>query len=567
MYILGLSYNYHDAAACLVRDGVPVAAVEEERFSRRKHDPRFPQQAIAYCLRQAGIGAGDLAGVAFYEKPLRKLERLLGTAALHRGAEAPAEMVAGEISGFLHESLLVEQLMAAHFGYTGKVYYSEHHLSHAASAFYPSPFAEAAVLTVDGVGEWATTAEFMGSAAGLTALREIRYPHSLGLLYSAMTAYLGFRVNDDEYKVMGLASYGQPTLKHDIDRLLTLHDDGSYALDMQYFSFDRTRARMFTDALVDLLGPARHVDDPIETRHQAIAASLQLATEEAMLNLTSHLARTSGAEHLCMAGGVAYNCVANSRVQQSGAFKRVWVQPAAGDSGCAMGAALEVSARLSGGARRGAGAAPMPHSAYLGPSFTDAEIEEKLIEAGLDYDRHTPESLCAATASLLHRNFIIGWFQGRMEFGPRALGSRSILANPCNPDMKDILNARVKFREEFRPFAPAVLKEAADVYFEMFDESPYMLFTPRVREGMGDKIPSVTHVDGTARVQTVTDDTNPLFYQLLQAFGALSGTPVLINTSFNVRGEPIVTLPENAIYCFLHTDIDFLVIGNFIVRK
>jgi len=474
MHLLGVSYNYHDAAACLVRDGVPIAAAEEERFSRIKHDARFPAHAIHYCLSEAGIEASGLDGIAFYEKPARKLERalILGK----RYMPLSAASVAEQYRRLIEDGLGVPDTIREHLGYAGPIYYSEHHLAHAASAFHVSPFREAAVMVADGVGEWATYSEFLGDGSALAKLREVHYPHSLGLLYASLTAYLGFRVNDDEYKVMGLASYGTPTYRAEIEKLISFADDGSFALDLKYFSFMHHTTSMYSEMLVELLGPPRHPGDPIETRHRDIAASLQAVIVDAMVRLATGCRKATGSNDLCLAGGVAYNCVANSQILARSGFERIFVQPAAGDSGAAMGAALWAYHIVRGGPRY-----IRPHDTLLGPEFSNDEIGEALEEFGVAFETLDEASLCGRTADLIQRGLIVGWFQGRMEFGPRALGCRSILANPCLPEMKDVLNARIKFREDFRPFAPAVTEEAAQIYFEMDAPSPFMLLTPRVR--------------------------------------------------------------------------------------
>ncbi len=560
MIVLGVSYNYHDAAACIVRDGKPIAAAEEERFSRVKHDARFPAAAIAYCLRTAEITQSDLDCVAFYEKPARKLDRVLRIAKAY--APASHALVAAQFPQLIDDGLGVEATIRERLGYQGPVYFSEHHLSHAASAFYVSPFQEAAIMTVDGVGEWATCAQFTGSGASIGKQREIHYPHSLGLLYSTLTAFLGFKVNDDEYKIMGLASYGEPRFRDQINELIECHADGSFSLSLQYFAYMYTSGTMHSPEMERLLGPPRRKEEPIESRHQDIAASLQAVTEDTMVALARSCRDIGQSANLCLAGGVAYNCVANSRIIARSGFERVFIQPAAGDSGAAMGAALWASHDVLGERRQPAG-----HHTLLGPAFDDAAIHAALADFDVSFERLDHEALCRRVAALIHGDLIIGWFQGRMEFGPRALGSRSILANPCSPDMKDILNARVKFREDFRPFAPAVLEEAAPAWFDLAGPSPFMLQTPSVHPDKAAAIPSVTHVDGTARVQTVARSQQPLFYRLIECFAELSGVPIVINTSFNVRGEPIVCTPADAIRCFLGTDIDFLAIGPFLVTK
>jgi carbamoyltransferase len=562
MDILGVSFDFHDASACLLRDGIVVAAVEEERFSRLKHDRRFPRHAIDYCLAEGRIGPERLAAVAFYEKPALKMERMLRVAASH--PQLSQANIRRQLSDHLAEGLRLDALLDEIIGYKGTVLYSAHHLSHAASAFYLSPFSEAAVLTVDGVGEWATTAQFAGEGTRLIPLREIHYPHSLGLLYSTLTSYLGFNVNEDEFRVMGLASYGAPRYREQMGKLVRLFDDGSFCLDAEYFAFPYSAQEMYAPPLIELLGPPRLPMEPIAERHRDIAASLQSTLEDAMLNLVKSLKRLHTSDNLCMAGGVAYNCVANSRIAQSGEFRRIWIQPAAGDNGAALGAALVAHFSMCDSK---AARIPIEHDTRLGPSFDAAAIAEALNKSSLAYRQLSPEELCRQVAALIHRGLIVGWFQDRMEFGPRALGCRSILANPCHPDMKDILNRRVKFREEFRPFAPAVIEEAADVFFDMSCPSPFMLFAPRVKPAMAGRIPSVTHVDGTARVQTVSAANAPLFHRLISEFGKLSGVPIVINTSFNISGEPIVCTPADAVRCFLNTDIDALAIGPCLVSK
>ena len=559
MKMLGVSFYYHDAAAALIENGRVIVAAEEERFTRRKHDSGFPKNAIRFCLDYTNTSASELKSVVFYEKPIKKLERALVSSKSH--GEQAAKLVDRHLRNFVHrESRIREDLLAA-LGCEVPVEYCEHHLSHAASAFYTSPFERAAILTVDGVGEWATTGLYVGGPNGIEQVKEIHYPNSIGLFYAAMTAYLGFEVNEGEYKVMGLASYGQPTYDEQVSKLLTLHEDGSFTNNLDYFSYTYDETGMFTPKLVDLLGPARDPTEPVTERHMNIAASLQKLCENALVNLTKAAHRQTGLENLCMAGGVAHNVVANSRILAESGFKQIFIQPASGDSGSSIGAALQAYS----------GHAPIsPLELYdtcLGPSFSNEIVEEALKQFGAEYERYAPDALCEQTGRLLNDGFVIGWFQGRMEFGPRALGCRSILASPCRSDMKEILNARVKFREEFRPFAPAILEEYASEYFYQTGNSPYMLFCPKVREDKKDIIPAVTHVDGTARVQTVSKALNARFYAMIEAFAKLSGVPVVINTSFNVKGEPIVCTPVDALKCFYGTDIDFLVIGDFIVRK
>jgi carbamoyltransferase len=560
MTVLGISCFYHDAAAALIQDGRMVAAAEEERFTRRKHDPGFPLHAIQYCLKEAGISAQELDYVGFYEKPMRKFER-----AMHTFKETfPFSYEAFEerVPRLLHEEMRVEDILRAHFETEAEFLYLEHHLSHAASAFLVSPFEDAAILTADGVGEWATTCLGHGKGTDIELFQEIHYPHSLGLLYSALTAFLGFKVNTDEYKVMGLASYGKPTMVEEIRRLLTVHENGSYALNLDYFAHHYSTKRPYTRKLIELLGEPRVPESAVEERHKDIACSLQAVLEEVLLRIFEHLRRRTGSRNICLAGGVALNGVANWRVFQQSGFEDIYIQPASSDSGGALGAAVFIYHTLLGNARM----RPM-ENALLGPAFSNPEVEATLQAAGATYHRLNEEKLLEETARLIHEGAIIGWFQGRMEYGPRALGCRSILANPCDPAMKDTLNARVKFREEFRPFAPAVLEEKAAEYFDIDRPAPFMLLVPQVRPGKGQQIPAVTHVDNSARVQTVSASTNPRFHRLISAFERLSGVPVVINTSFNVRGEPIVCTPEDAYNCFLHTDIDFLVMNDFLVEK
>lgn len=560
MHILGLSCYYHDAAACLLVDGKLVSAVEEERLTRQKHDHRFPQNSIRFCLDQAGIEADQLDAVVFYEKPSRKLDRTLRVARQY--PDSSEEMVGQQLRHLCHEGLFLNRVLQDKCGYGGPVFYCDHHMSHAASAFLASPYEHSAILTIDGVGDWATTGQFVGQGNAIRALRQIEFPHSLGLFYASLTAFLGFKVNNDEYKVMGLASYGQPRHLDRMRELIQLHEDGSYRLNLDYFSFMHDGQRMFSDRLIELLGPPRGADDRIEEYHIDLAASLQQITEDAVLGLVRSFEDIAEADNLCIAGGVGYNCVANSRIEERTRFKNLFIQPAAGDSGGALGAALYYWHSLGNGRSFSA------FDPYLGPGFSNDEIRANLEARSLTY-RHCPseEDLCGRTADLICRDYIVGWFQGRMEFGPRALGARSILANPRSPEMKDILNARVKFREDFRPFAPAVLEERAADYFLLNSASPYMLLTPQVRPECAALIPSVTHADGTARVQTVSRAAAPRFHRLVSEVGARSGVPVVINTSFNIRGEPIVCTPQNAVTCFLTTDIDYLAIGDFIVSK
>lgn len=561
MNILGLSCHYHDAAACLIQDGKIVTAVEEERFSRKKHDNRFPRHAIAHCLKMGGISIAGIDLVAFYEKPSLKLERRLLVA--RSLALGPQDLDADALAQETREAFSLPQLLADVCGYHGPVRYFGHHQSHAASAFFTSPFEEAAVLTVDGVGEWATTSLFHGAGGSLRSVAEVRYPHSLGLFYAAITAFLGFKVNDDEYKVMGLSAYGQPTFYNVLADLIEVRPDGGLMLDLDYFSFGVSSGRMFRDELSDLLGPPRAPEEPIVSRHENIACSLQAVTEDIILRLARHARAVTGAPALCMAGGVALNCLANSRVLESGIFDGLHIQPAAGDGGGALGAAL-LAAHGEGAAPR----RPLPlYSTRLGPAYDDDVIEAELVRQQLAYRRLPPDALCAEVAERLYDGMVVGWFQGPMEFGPRALGGRSILASPLDAEMVETLNLRIKHREPFRPFAPAVLEEEAAEWFDLTVPSRHMLLTPKVRRERRDRIPAVVHVDGTARAQTVSKEENPLFHRLISAFKRISGAPVIVNTSFNVRGEPIVCTPADAVRCFLFTDIDHLAIGSFLVDR
>jgi carbamoyltransferase len=585
--ILGISAYYHDAAACLLRDGEIVAAAQEERFSRKRHDAGFPARAVAYCLAEGGLAAADLDYVAFYDKPLLKFERLLeqylGVAPRGLGQFVAAMPV------WLREKLFTRRLILGELdGFEGEVLFAEHHESHAASAFYPSPFAESAVLTMDGVGEWATSSWGVGQGSELELLAELHYPHSLGMLYSAFTYYTGFKVNSGEYKVMGLAPYGEPRYADVIlDRLVELRDDGSFKLDMRYFNF--LHGLTMTNAAFDDLfgGPPRTPESPLTQREMDLAASIQQVTEEIVLRMARHVHRETGMRNLCLAGGVALNCVANGRLLREGPFERLWVQPAAGDAGGALGVALVAHHKVLGAPRRARSEGDSMRGSYLGPAFDDDAIGAALRGLGAVADRLEPEALLDRTAALLAAERVVGWFQGRMEFGPRALGARSILGDPRSPRMQSVLNLKIKYRESFRPFAPSVLREHLRDWFDLDVDSPYMLLVAAVRESKRiamtpeqqrlfgieklhvprSTIPAVTHVDYSARIQTVHADTNPLYHALLERFHALTGCPVLVNTSFNVRGEPIVCTPEDAWRCFMRTEMDHLVIGSFVLDK
>jgi carbamoyltransferase len=564
MHVLGLSFDYHDASAVLIGRGRVLAAAAEERFARRKHTAEFPTQAIAYCLREAGLGIDEVDHVVFYEKPYRKFDRIL-ISALATWPRSYRVFLKAMPLWLVHKLHLAREIRKKLGQKRRAVQFSSHHLSHAASAFLPSPFEEAAILTADGVGEWATTSFGRGRGTDLELEQEIRFPHSLGLYYSALTAYLGFKVNDAEWKVMGLAPYGEPRYVEQFRRLLDVREDGSFALDMRYFSHHHSTSSMINRRYERLLGaPRRRPEAEMTDFHRDVARSGQQVLEEAMLRIARALRKRTGLRKLCIGGGVGLNCVANWKILCDAGFDGIFIQPAAGDDGGALGAAAYVYNSVLGQPR----IEPMRHAA-LGPQFTPDEIRSALDAAGARYVRLDEEALCTETAQRLEAGEIVGWFQGRMEFGPRALGSRSILGNPMRADMKDRINARVKYRESFRPFAPSVPLEDAPRFFEVPDglESPFMLLVPPVRPSMRSRIPAVTHQDGSARLQTVTNSEHPLYHRLLRAFGARTGVPVLLNTSFNVRGEPIVCTPADAWNCFVKTGIDCLVIGPFVVDQ
>ncbi|MCC2664753.1 MAG: hypothetical protein K0S35_2675, partial [Geminicoccaceae bacterium] len=570
MRILGLSAFYHDSAAALLDDGRIVAAAQEERFTRKKHDSGFPRHAVAYCLAEAGIGLDQVDHIAFYDKPFLKFERLLETylAFAPRGFASFRMAIPVWLKEKLFQKrLLVEKLkeQGGERDLEGRLLFTEHHQSHAASAFYPSPFEEAAVLTIDGVGEWATTSVGVGRGRELEMIKELHFPHSLGLLYSAFTYYTGFKVNSGEYKVMGLAPYGRPVYAQLIlEHLIDLKEDGSFRLNQDYFNYC-TGLTMTNRRFDELFGGApRRSEDRVQQREMDLAASIQAVTEEVMLRLTRALARETGQRNLCLAGGVALNCVANGKILRDGAFERIWIQPAAGDAGGSLGAALAAHHLFKGQPRRLNGAQDGMSGAYLGPAFAQAEIERRLRASGAVFEVIPDEPMIAGTADALAGGKAVGWFQGRMEFGPRALGGRSILGDARSPTMQKMLNLKVKYRESFRPFAPSVLREHVADWFELDDDSPYMLLVADVVQSrrrlmnedeealfgidklnvVRSEIPAVTHVDYSARIQTVHADTNRRYHDLLSAFHQRTGCPVLVNTSFNVRGEPIVCTPE-----------------------
>jgi carbamoyltransferase len=564
MNILGLSCFYHDSAAALLRDGDLVAAAHEERFTRKRHDSDVPKQAVDYCLAEAGIGIGDLDYVVFYDKPFVKFERILVTYLATFPRSLPSFSKAVPV--WLKEKLWVPRVLQKQLDYDGEILFAEHHQSHAASAFLPSPYEEAAILTLDGVGEWATATQGVGRGNQIELLREIRFPHSLGLLYSAFTYYLGFKVNSAEYKVMGAAPYGNPKYYEQIlEHLVDLREDGSFKLDMKYFAYDYGLT-MTNDRFAALFGqPRRDPESKMEEFHWDMAASIQKVTEEVVLRIVRDLHRRTGLKNLVMAGGVALNCVANGRVIREGPFENLWVQPAAGDAGGALGAAMFAHHCVLGAPRK----FRMDH-AYWGPAFSDEEIRRYLDARKAPYKTYSRDEMIRETARKLdEEQAVVGWFQGRMEWGPRSLGSRSIIADSRNQENWTRVNLKIKFRESFRPFAPAVMEEKAGEWFDLDRESPYMLLVCQVRDDVRKNrpIPAVTHVDGSARVQTVTRAQHAEFYDLLHAFDARAGCPVLINTSFNVRGEPIVCTPEDAYLCFMRTNMDVLVLGNQILDK
>lgn len=593
-HILGISAFYHDSAACLIRDGDIIAAAQEERFTRKKFDAGFPTNAIRYCLREGGISLADLKYCVFYDKPLIKFERLLETYV----AFSPKGIISfvAAMPVWLKEKLLMKtglqnDLVALDGVEKAKLpplLFGEHHESHAASAFYPSPFQSAVVLCMDGVGEWATTSAWVGDGNTLTPLWEIHFPHSLGLLYSAFTYYTGFKVNSGEYKVMGLAPYGKPKYVQAIyDNLIDLKEDGTFRLNIDYFNY--CTGLTMTNGKFDQLfgGPPRKPETLLTQRDMDFARSIQEVTEEVMLRLARTLHRETGAENLCLAGGVALNCVGNGRILREGPFKRVWIQPSAGDAGGAVGAALTAWYGLEGKPRNVDGSADAMRGGYLGPSFTNEEIEDFLRKKEAPYQRMDDEVLFDLLADEIASGKVIGWFGGRMEFGPRALGCRSILGDARNPKMQSVMNIKIKFRESFRPFAPSVLRERVSDYFQMDTDSPYMLLvapvvesrrTPLTKEQESlwgidllnvpkSDIPAATHVDYSARVQTVHQETNPRYYKLLKAFEAKTGCGLLVNTSFNVRNEPIVCSPEDAFRCFMRSAIDILVLDNCVLYK
>ena len=594
MYILGISAFYHDSAACLLNDGEIVAAAQEERFTRKKHDAGFPTHAIQYCLKEAGITAKEIDNVVFYEKPFVKFERLLETylAFAPKGFTSFAKAMPVWIKDKLFQkSALIKELQSVldeSVDWRTRLLFSEHHLSHAASAYYPSPFDSAAVLTLDGVGEWTTTSLAIGKGSDLQVVKEIHFPHSLGLLYSAFTYYTGFKVNSGEYKVMGLAPYGEPRYADLIrEKLITVAEDGSFQLDMSYF--DYATGLTMTNKKFDALfgGPPRTSETELTQREMDLAASVQKVTEDIVLELAKGIAKETGERNLCLAGGVALNCVANGILLREKIFDNIWIQPAAGDAGGALGAALSTWYLHHNKERIVSTERDAMKGAYLGPEFTDNEIETELSGCGASFEKLTEAEMIEEIASVLADEKAVGWMQGRMEFGPRALGGRSIIADPRSPLMQKQLNLKVKYRESFRPFAPSVLREDVSEWFEHETHSPYMLLVADVqsdkRRAMTEEeealfgidklniprssVPAITHVDYSARIQTVHADTNPMYHAVISKFKEKTGCPLVVNTSFNVRGEPIICTPTDAFKCFMGTEMDVLAVGNFVLRK
>ena len=584
IYILGISAFYHDSAATILKNGEIIAAAQEERFTRKKHDYHFPKNSIDYCLREAGVDIKDINYVAFYDKPFIKFERILHTYLTYAPVGLCSFMKAMPL--WLKQKIFLRDYIAQELKYKGKILFSEHHISHAASAFYPSPFKEAAVLTLDGVGEWTTTSLGIGKGNDIQLHTELKFPHSLGLLYSAFTYYIGFRVNSGEYKVMGLAPYGEPKYVDLIlNNLVDLKEDGSFKLNMKYFNYC-AGLTMTNHKFHQLFGgEPRKPDTKIEQRHMDLAASIQKVTEEIILRMVKHIFNITRQKNLCLAGGVALNCVANGKILREGPFKRIWIQPAATDAGGALGAALVVWHKYLNKERNINEVKDSQKASYLGPQFSKEQIREFLDSKKIPYEELRYEDIPNRAAQLINDQKVLGWFQGRMEFGPRALGSRSILGDPRSPEMQSIINLKIKFRESFRPFAPTVLEDRVGEYFDIVCSSPYMLLTAPVREekrlpvkeeglfGL-DKlkvkrsvVPAITHVDYSARVQTVNKDDNPLYYNTINAFYNITGCPIVINTSFNVRGEPIVCTPEDAFNCFMRTEMDYLIMDRFLLDK
>jgi carbamoyltransferase len=589
MNILGISCFYHDSAAAILKNGEIIAAAQEERFTRKRHDANFPNKSIEYCLKEANLQVSDLDIVAFYDKPFLKFERIIETALSAAPKGLPTFIKAIPI--WTSQKLFAGEEIKKQLGknaFKGKLIFPEHHESHAAAAFFPSPFLNAAFLTVDGVGEWTTTSYGVGKDNRIEILKEIKFPHSLGLLYSAITYYTGFKVNSGEYKVMGLAPYGEPKFVNIIlDNLIDLKEDGSYKINLEYFDYvggDRMTNKKFDE----LFGaPPRKPESKLTQREMDLARSIQEVIEIAMIKIANHVRKTTNEKYLCLSGGVALNCVANGKLLREKIFEDIWIQPASGDAGSALGAGLIAHYHVNNSPRKNTNFAKMQKASYLGPKFTEEEIQIYLDANKIPYEKLSREETLKKTAKVLSEEKIIGWFQGRMEFGPRALGARSILGDPRSKQMQSIMNLKIKFRESFRPFAPSVLKEDVSKYFDLEGESPYMLIVANIKDSIKIKmteeqeklfgieklniprstLPSITHVDYSARIQTVSKEDHPMYYDLISEFKKLTGVPVLVNTSFNVRGEPIVCTPEDAYRCFMRTNIDFLVLENFILDK
>ena len=586
MNILGISAFYHDSAACLVQDGKIVSAAQEERFTRKKHDFSFPSSAINYCLQNSNLKSSDLNFVAFYDKPFLKFERILETYVTYAPFGIKSFLKA--IPLWMKQKLWMKELIREKLGYDGKIIFPEHHESHAASAFFPSPYEEAAILTMDGVGEWTTSSIGIGKGNKINLLADIKFPHSLGLLYSAFTYYTGFKVNAGEYKVMGLAPYGEPKYKDLIlSELIDLKQDGSFKLNMNYFDYC-VGLKMTNKKFEKLFGgPARKPESRITQRDMDLARSIQDVTEEVMLRMAKHVYNETKQKNLCLAGGVSLNCVGNSRILREGPFDNIWVQPAAGDAGGALGAALFVWYQYLGNKRVANGKKDFQQGSYLGPEYKNGYVHDFLKKKNVSYIELKDEEIAEKIADLIAKEKVVGWFQGRMEFGPRALGARSIIGDARSPRMQELMNLKIKFRESFRPFAPSVIKEKTSKYFDINAESPYMLLVApvkkEIRKDMSEEeerlfginklnvvrstIPAVTHVDYSARLQTVSKEENPLYYSLISKLDDKHGCAVIINTSFNVRGEPIVCTPEDAYLCFMRTNMDYLVMGNYIIEK
>ena len=586
MYILGISCFYHDSAACLVREGEIVAAAQEERFTRKKHDFNFPINSINWCLKENGISARDLDFVAFYDKPFIKFERILETYLTY--APSGIRQFVQAMPLWLKQKLWTPEVISRELNYKGKILFMEHHESHAASAFYPSPFKEAAFLTMDGVGEWDDASFGLGKDNNVDILYSLRFPHSLGLLYSAFTYYTGFKVNSGEYKLMGLGPYGEcKYLDLIMNELMDIKEDGSFKLNMKYFGYCNG-LRMINWRFEKLFGGrARKPESKITQKDMDIAASIQQVTEEIMLRVTRHVHKVTGKDKLCIAGGVALNCVANGRILREGHFKEIWIQPASSDSGGAIGAALLAWYKYLGKERQADNKNDKQKSSFLGPSYKDEYIEDFLVKKGAPYKKLAYLDIPEAISNLIIEGKVVGWFQGRLEFGPRALGARSIIGDARNPEMQSRMNLKIKYRESFRPFAPTVLIEKVSDWFKLDRESPYMLLVAEVKEdkrkelssdvnrlqgfdklkAVRSEIPAVTHVDFSARIQTIRRKDHPLFYDMIDAFYKKTGCPVIINTSFNVRGEPLVCSPLDAFACFMRTEMDYLIIGSFLLDK